>query len=456
MNILESSDAIRFVTNFKNKLERYGKFKQASKARGYAEKYALLVAEAIVRNNKDKSWPIDGVFDMPIATELRHKLKHNHKAAYYWSDEHMPLFHVVDKGSNLKKTISRIRLLYDIPIELARENIGWLTNAEHRCDTPINIDSLKCYKHQVLTLANEVGTKFNKYDHHVQQIDRIINLSNEFGGVLPQAVCKHEWGREYLKGVNLQNCPRSVRYAALGDHVEIDLNASVYAWRVMYCMEHLPNESTAHTEYYINNKQQLRNELSKSVFGISINETIDVIKEVLSALSFGARLTSGSKPYRDPFTGEIVVNSVLGAFESARNSVPLEHLQGYIPQKAAEKFRTHSFIGAFYKETQSINKAIKKHWDLTDGKARKSLLSDSGNSISQNRVATMLYHRYEIDMLNAMTSCFHESEVLLRCHDALYVKEFSQLKKEQLSRSVKDINPYATFDVTRRNSCVVG
>ena len=51
-----------------------------------------------------------------------------------------------------------------------------------------------------------------------------------------------------------------------------------------------------------------------------------------------------------------------------------------------------------------------------------------------------------------MTKCFADDNVLLRCHDALYVKNLSAEDREQVNQAIKAINPFARADCQQRKT----
>jgi len=91
------------------------------------------------------------------------------------------------------------------------------------------------------------------------------------GQALIPHIAKHsDFGRTYYRSLNLQNCHKTVREAALGKCYETDINNSVFAWKISHIPKQMFDDYPAafsYTRELLHNKKQIRRQLCKYTFG---------------------------------------------------------------------------------------------------------------------------------------------------------------------------------------------
>ena len=434
MNILLHEESQRFIDDFSAALTTHGTLRYA-KARSHATEFLRQVIELIHSFNKGNECDVKKPLYLELNKLREVKPYHDFKPMKWWSEQYCPLYKVVNLGAYYKKRNTEIILNYDIPLWLDDIYIEGLKQAK-TVDTPIDVDSLKSYEKSLVLKA--LSSRPTETDRQI--IRRVLDVAGYFNNVLPQRINEHHFGRQYLRGVNLQSSPREIRYAALGDHWEIDIEASAFAWRAFYVDDNNLDVSTKFTRKFIKHKAALRESIAQDVFGDTRKEYIDVIKQALTALSFGAKLNGKSYRYFCQTKQQWVNTSLITTFEAiGRNSMH------YLA-----RFADHEFVQLFTKELNSIKLAIFKHWQATDGRYSEHIQEDG--KIKKNKVLAMLYQTHERKVLDAMTKCFADDNVLLRCHDALYVKNLSAEDREQVNQAIKAINPFARADCQQRKT----
>lgn len=434
MNILLHEESQRFINDFTIALTTHGTLKHA-KARSHATMFLRQVIELIHSFNKGNECDVKKPLYLELNKLREVKPYHDYKPMKWWSEHYCPLYKVVNLGAHYKKLNSEIKLNYDIPLWQADIYIEGLMQVD-TVDTPIDVDSLKRYK-ELLAIDAQSSPQVQS---HLQTIQRVLDVADHFDNVLPQQINEHFFGRQYLRGVNLQSSPREIRYAALGNHWEIDIEASAFAWRVFYVKNHNLNICTKITQRYIKSKAEIRREIAQDVFGNTQKHTIDVIKGALTALSFGAKLNGTSTQYYCQHKQQWVRTSLITHFETiGRNSAHF-----------LKRFANNKFVQLFNKESNSIKSAIYKHWKATGGQPNEHIQVDG--EIKRGKLLAMLYQTHERQVLNAMTACFAENNVLLRCHDGLYVKDLSESEHLCVKQAIQSINHYARADFQQRNA----
>ena len=434
MNILLHEESQRFINDFTFALTTHGTLKHA-KARSHATMFLRQVIELIHSFNKGNECDVKKPLYLELNKLREVKPYHDYKPMKWWSEHYCPLYKVVNLGAHYKKRNTEITLNYDIPLWQADIYIEGLKQVD-TVDTPIDVDSLKRYKESLVFDA--LSSRPVASDHHT--IQRVLDVAGCFDNVLPQRINEHHFGRQYLRGVNLQSSPREIRYAALGDHWEIDIEASAFAWRVYYAETHNLNVSTKTTRRYIQSKAVIRERIAQLVFGNTRKQSVNIIKEALTALSFGAKLNGKSSQYYCQQKQQWVKTSLITHFETI----------GRDSAHYLKRFADNEFVQLFNSESNSIKSAIYKHWEATDGQPNEHIQVDG--KIKKGKLLAMLYQTHERKVLDAMTACFDDNNVLLRCHDALYVRHLSTTEQELVNKAIKSINPFARADFQQRNA----
>ncbi|MCW2475929.1 hypothetical protein [Candidatus Symbiopectobacterium sp. NZEC151] len=128
--------------------------------------------------------------------------------------------------------------------------------------------------------------KCRNNDHKIAQIESILSMAKaNKSGCLPITYVQSSSGRFYAENeINLQNCSRQIRKAALAGLYDIDIENCHYTLLSQMCSR--INVSTPCTDYYINNKKLVRKEVAE-LFNISEDDA----KVILIALIYGSNLS---------------------------------------------------------------------------------------------------------------------------------------------------------------------
>lgn len=166
----------------------------------------------------------------------------------------------------------------------------------------IDVDSLKNYTDWLQTEA--VYYTKQKRDHYLFQARLILAVAQYTGGQYFQRKIHSDFGRTYYAGTSVQNVPKKLRYAMLGNCWEYDIRSSVVAWKMGFAKSYVANHhghSSVAKEFsmtlmYLQNKPSLMKNVQTSVFGkdCDLSEELQqkMLKQAFTAISFGARLIS--------------------------------------------------------------------------------------------------------------------------------------------------------------------
>lgn len=124
-------------------------------------------------------------------------------------------------------------------------------------------------------------------EHMINQIELLLaTVKASKSGCLPTTYIQSGGGRFYAEGsMNLQNCSREIRKAALVGHYDIDIDNCHYTLLGQMCKR--INIITPYIDHYIKNKKAIREEVAR-FFKCSEK----MAKEILISLIYGSNLTN--------------------------------------------------------------------------------------------------------------------------------------------------------------------
>ena len=334
---------------------------------------------------------------------------------YYFKILHdkFPLFKVVSKGNNLKRrqTVAETDIPFDILLasgdqkEIVKAIYKDVTGDEE-CDfVEIAEQNLQNYINRIKTYDSNKTNLRNLRDAKL-----ILMISKQNEAILPQIVNESRFGRRYYRGLNLQSCSKEVRHAALGACWNVDISNSVFNWR--YSNFHKDGkELLLNTRSYLLDKDRIRKKLAYAVFGNTKKYSIETVKRVMTAISFGARgetncwFKNGSGQWIQGSISEIIKSPELRkeffAFEDFEFSMP-----------------------GFMHEQQVINEYLVKHLfkdKMKDPEIKKLCLTESGKRISEKKFLALMYQQEERRIMEQLNS-WSNSKQLLLVHDGAYYK----------------------------------
>jgi len=136
------------------------------------------------------------------------------------------------------------------------------------------------------------GFKRISINERLVEITKLLATAREQGSnTIPIFYEEAKTGRYTAKNATLQGFHKSVRYAALKGCYEYDLNAAHQNILIQLLeREDVDFQELEAVRDYVKNKQKIRIELAKS-----LDAPIEIIKEIIQALTYGAQLTRNKK-----------------------------------------------------------------------------------------------------------------------------------------------------------------
>jgi hypothetical protein len=404
-----------------------------------AKRYFDSVSESLIEGIKlargdqlqSESSPIDW-------NRLRQQVgRYGHQQFWLdWFHEHYPLVKIISKGNNFKKERTIVEPLYcpewqeqveDIltPKELFEYNFrdhldNW--RKDNFFYTEINLKSLRNYISKTERTRDSMSQAQQRTAdqnlHLARKIERIVLMVNqlhEFDPTnypknhLPQHIRESEFGRQYLGGINLQTAHKEIRHAALGTCYEYDIENSVYSWRLSLIRQVDPQGQYPTTLEYIDHKQAIRRKLANEVFGETGSENwrIDIIKQCLAAIGFGARTTTS-------------------AWRDQNDRWQRTSLRELLKAQYFVNFMTNPWVREFLNEQDCISGRLFAYFKVNyaDIIAQNPKLRNENNpnQLHRNRCLSFFYQQYERAIMEGIKTCCDSDNILLLCHDAIYTK----------------------------------
>lgn len=164
---------------------------------------------------------------------------------------------------------------------------------------PVDIASLEAYIAWVNTKATKIPPGSVRV--YTEQALLILGVAKHTGGYFPQRRKESPFGRVYYQGISVQNVNKELRRAMLGDCWEYDIRSSVVTWKMTFAQE-LTDQLYPSKEcrklfraswLYLEARADFMRDVRKDVFGTKVGLSVEyqeqLIKEALTAISFGAR-----------------------------------------------------------------------------------------------------------------------------------------------------------------------
>lgn len=254
------------------------------------------------------------------------------------SDNQLELIETVEKGSNLTGRVSMIKLTELVSIVQAttsvQQAIAGVNSAQHLsrvlcADTqhnselfaelypdyfvylgetqrqqifdiaPVDIASLEAYiawLHKGATMISPGRVRL-----YTEQAQVILSVARHTNGWFPQRKKLSAFGRTYYSGLSVQNVNKELRRAMLGNCWEYDIRSSVVTWKMTFAQE-LADQlyptkewrklfwaSTLYLEDRADFMRDVRREMFATPTTLSVEFQQKLIKEAVTAISFGAR-----------------------------------------------------------------------------------------------------------------------------------------------------------------------
>ena len=284
--------------------------------------------------------------------------------------------------------------------------------------SPVDIPALKQY----MTSIVQGATTLNKYqqENSIVQAEYVLRLAQVSNGLLHQKIDKKAFGRTYYEGVSVLSTRKELRMAFLGASWEYDCKSCSTAWKMSFATEwHAQKKSrkqdVRHTfaamTQYLEDKEAFFDAVILEVYNSKpTHEYKATIKEAMTALGFGAKLSMGT--WRSD-TGEENQSSLFEVFD--RDTAILK------------RFVECDLVKQFNAEQQTLNKFIiakfsgDAAWqaEMTAEQQRKKVLQ-----FSSAQKIVWLYQHAETIMMDMVRAEVKKSgnTVLANVHDAVVVR----------------------------------
>lgn len=346
-----------------------------------------------------------------------------------------PLFEVIKIGNNINKSLSLIgashligyviekripepEALPDVIDMVYGDDAKDLSDVNKYDAIKVDLFSLKNY----ITKTNEYYATLD-YNHRnrnktiscLNKANKIYTISSGFLSFMPHfKSTSNSSSRTYYKYLNLQNCPKRVRLASLGKCVSIDIENSVYSWKL-----NMGNEYGMDTKYicdYVEHKKSIRDRLNKLVYG-ELNDSgrfpyeisILKIKGALTALSFGAKCDVNNLPHS------------FREGESNKYEKKSSALQDIFNPNQLKIFASDEFIINLVNEQRIIDAEIFK-------RNKESFKGDidvmKGGKVDKNSVISSMYQTFEKNVMDYALKGY-DDKVILNVHDGVYMQEIT-------------------------------
>ena len=344
--------------------------------------------------------------------------------------EHVTMTDAMDLKQLQKKTIDELDALLndksltdtDFFYKLFPDFMqGAMTKAQLRREydfSPVDVKSLK----QFIVFLTKRANKMNdvKKQMLIRQAKAIVRIAEAGNNTLPMKKNPSHFGRIYYTGrLNVQSMHTILRHAMLGDCYEYDIRSSVVAWKLGFawsiCDRNGISPKTFNKSFqtclaYLGDKKTFRETVRQKTFGsstaISEDKQMDVIKQALTAISFGARkykhgwVDQGGKEF-NPAIVKIIAD------ETAR-------LNFYACQEAAAYMEENKLMDQIITEYAKENEpALLNDTELQTASGR----------ISNSKLMSYLYQQSEtivMDIVRREVVAVYK-KIMANVHDAIYI-----------------------------------
>ena len=317
----------------------------------------------------------------------------------------------------------------------------------------VDIDSVKNY---IKKLANhEVFIEYSKQESDADNAEYILRIAQLNNRQLPQLKDKSDFGRNYYKNKSVQNVSKRVREAFLGDSWEYDCKSCSASWKMAFAQEYCDskkrNKKTVEQAFsamtlYLEYKSDFFDEVIDKTYlaqPYSHDYKTKVIKEAMTAIGFGAKLTVGS--YKS--NGDTKHSSLYEVFNEDMTLL--------------RRFVECTIVSEYNDEQAILNKYIVNKFStdatwLADMEA--SRIKRKRKPYKSNQKISWLFQHAETEMMNIVRKKLQKlgKTVLANVHDAIVVRErlsaSELLAIEKLVRRITKVQYFALGETSYKKS----
>ena len=345
------------------------------------------------------------------------------------------------------KSLTDVDLFFRMFPDFATFNQQYLQANYDFC--PINTNSLK----QFIVWASLRANKLNAVEKQMmlRQANVILRLAKGGSDVLPMKRKLSPFGRTYYEGISVHSVHRTLREGMLGKCYEYDLRTSVISWKMgfaQFCYQQMKSKNTFQQEFsacldYLMDKKKFREQVRNQTFGssshIDAELQIKLVKEGLTALSFGARIYSHGWINQ---SGEAFNPAIVKIFKD---------------QDARDGFIKSSLVNKFREEQKKLDDFVFDAFTSNDPSLlTNSILQTKSGRVSKSKVMSYLYQTAETKVMDIISDEIKllGKKVLARVHDAIFIdSKLSNYDKQNIEFNVRNITQmdYWTLDGEKLN-----
>lgn len=284
----------------------------------------------------------------------------------------------------------------------------------------VDIESVKNY---LKKLANgQVLIDYEKQESDADNSEYILRIAQLNNSELPQLRDKSDFGRTYYKNKSVQNVSKRVREAFLGDSWEYDCKSCSASWKMAfakeYCDSKKRNKKTVEQTFsamtlYLEYKSDFFDEVIDKTYlaqPYSHDYKTKVIKEAMTAIGFGAKLTVGS--YKS--NGDTKFSSLYDVFDENKAQL--------------RRFVDCTIVREYCDEQAILNKYIIGKFStdatwLADMEA--SRIKRKRKAYKSSQKISWLFQHAETEMMKLVRDELEKlgNTVLANVHDAIVVRQ---------------------------------
>lgn len=285
----------------------------------------------------------------------------------------------------------------------------------------VDIESVKNY---ILKLVRgEVFIELEKQESDADNSEYILRIAQLNNGQLPQLKDKSDFGRTYYKNLSVQNVSKRVREAFLGDSWEYDCKSCSASWKMAFAWDYYNSKKRHKVQFedsfnaltlYLEYKSDFFDEVIDKTYLIerpySHEYKTKVIKEAMTAIGFGAKLTVGT--YKS--NGDTKHSSLYEVFDENKTLL--------------RRFVDCTIVGQYCDEQQILNKYIVNKFSsdmtwLCDMEA--SRIKRKRKAYKSNQKISWLFQHAETEMMKLVRDELQKlgKTVLANVHDAIVVRQ---------------------------------
>jgi hypothetical protein len=440
-------------------LERLSQaFPKANSANKALDKYVRLITQ-LIRNSRshktDNFNKLLNLYTIPVNTLQQEGPRIGSKSQkirlHKWLEENdLALVEKVIEGNNITHRLSQVRLTHLVQLEVciaskqicqnmplnALQEIIITTHPMTTTDLhdyyPDYQSDPDSYDHVIVD-----STSLTNYIHwlkftsrmideesrakQVEDCEFILKVANINAGLYPMKYNPSAYGRTYYKHINIQSVPKLMRGAILGECWEYDVRSSVIGWKTAW-IERLSKQHMDTSEFrktfsatlnYLEDKRDFMATVYRDMFshfedGSAIEANMKLIKQAITAISFGARATAVCWEFTiNGFSKRTAISGIFKCHELAK------------------KFLENPTVSKFKEEQNLMDACIVETIKQDCPAITKNPLFKNAKRFNKAKLMAYLYQQEEsrnmqiaVDIVRAFGQ-----EPLARIHDAFIVRD---------------------------------